>query len=73
MIVNKIHVISIICLLQKLKEVLEFLGLPVIELTSRQVKIHKGPLSEHINNWNEVAKTLKGTTYESFLQADYSS
>nr|XP_027192195.1 uncharacterized protein LOC101507230 isoform X2 [Cicer arietinum] len=57
----------------KLKEVLEFLGLPVIELTSRQVKIHKGPLSEHINNWNEVAKTLKGTTYESFLQADYSS
>jgi len=51
----------------------EFLGLPVMELTSRQVKIHKGPLSEHFKNWDEVANTLKGTSYESFLQADYSS
>ncbi|CAJ2635424.1 uncharacterized protein LOC123881588 isoform X3 [Trifolium pratense] len=57
----------------KLKEVQEFLGLPVMELTSRQVKIHKGPLSEHIKNWNEVANTLKGTVYESFLEADSSS
>ncbi|XP_045786265.1 uncharacterized protein LOC123881588 isoform X2 [Trifolium pratense] len=56
-----------------LKEVQEFLGLPVMELTSRQVKIHKGPLSEHIKNWNEVANTLKGTVYESFLEADSSS
>lgn len=60
-------------ILQKLKEVQEFLGLPVMELTSRQVKIHKGPLSEHIKNWDEVANKLKGTSYESFLQADYSS
>lgn len=52
---------------------LEFLGLPVMELTSRQVKIHKGTLSEHVKNWDEVAKTLKATAYDSFLQSDYST
>ena len=55
----------------KLKDVQEFLGLPVMELTSRQVKIHRGPLSNHITNWDEVNKTLTGTIYESFLEADY--
>ncbi|XP_027361371.1 uncharacterized protein LOC113869306 isoform X2 [Abrus precatorius] len=54
-----------------LKEVQEFLGLPQMELTSRQVKIHRGPLSDHIQNWDDVNKTLKGTVYESFLEADY--
>lgn len=58
-------------LLQKLKDVQEFLGLPDMELKSRQVKIHKGPLSDHIKNWDEVNKTLTGTVYETFLQADY--
>lgn len=42
-----------------------------MELTSRQVKIHKGPLSDHIQNWGDVNKTLTGTVYESFLEADY--
>ncbi|CAI8588835.1 unnamed protein product [Vicia faba] len=55
----------------KLKDVQEFLGLPQMELTSRQVKIHKGPLSDHIQNWDEVNKALTGTEYESFLEADY--
>ncbi|KAJ6915603.1 hypothetical protein NC652_018294 [Populus alba x Populus x berolinensis] len=32
----------------KLKDVQAFLGLPVMDLTSRQVKIHKGPLSDHV-------------------------
>ena len=58
-------------LLQKLEEVQEFLNLPLMDLTSRQVKIHKGPLREHIKNWEDVNKTLQGTTYESFLSADY--
>ncbi|KAJ1395567.1 Sulfotransferase domain [Sesbania bispinosa] len=57
----------------KLKDVQEFLGLPQMELTSRQIKIHRGHLSDHIRNWDDVTKTLKGTAYESFLQADYSS
>ncbi|MED6109599.1 hypothetical protein PIB30_035193 [Stylosanthes scabra] len=55
----------------KLKGVLDFLGLPPMELMSRQVKIHRGPLSDHIKNWEDVNKTLQGTAYESFLQADY--
>ncbi|KAL2573917.1 hypothetical protein AAZV13_17G158600 [Glycine max] len=58
---------------EKLKDVQEFLGLPQMELTSRQVKIHRGPLSDHIKNWDDVNRTLTGTVYESFLHADYSS
>ncbi|MBA0824424.1 hypothetical protein Goarm_021097 [Gossypium armourianum] len=55
----------------KLKDVQEFLGIPLMELTSRQVKIHKGPLSDFVKNWDDVNKTLTGTEYESFLLADY--
>ncbi|KAE8680648.1 hypothetical protein F3Y22_tig00111372pilonHSYRG00034 [Hibiscus syriacus] len=55
----------------KLKDVQEFLGLPQMELTSGQVKILKGPLSDLVNNWDDVNKTLKGTKYERFLHADY--
>ncbi|XP_059623877.1 uncharacterized protein LOC132266884 [Cornus florida] len=55
----------------KLVDVQEFLKLPQMDLRSRQVKIHKGPLSDHIKNWDDVNKTLKGTTYESFLRVDY--
>ncbi|KAF5740702.1 hypothetical protein HS088_TW11G00779 [Tripterygium wilfordii] len=51
----------------KLIEVQEFLRLPYRELTSRQVKIHSGPLSRQIQNWEEVQKTLKGTPFERFL------
>lgn len=56
---------------KKLKEVLEFLRLPQMKLKSRQVKIHRGTLSEHIQNWNDVKKTLNGTEYGSLLLADY--
>jgi hypothetical protein len=59
------------CFLQKLKDVQEFLKLPLMKLTSRQIKIHKGPLSDHIKNWEDVNKTLAGTAYESFLSSDY--
>ncbi|KAG6663179.1 hypothetical protein I3843_02G005300 [Carya illinoinensis] len=55
----------------KLEDVQEFLKLPHMKLTSRQIKIHKGPLSDHINNWEEINKTLTGTAYESFLRSEY--
>ncbi|KAL8160360.1 hypothetical protein V2J09_001897, partial [Rumex salicifolius] len=55
----------------KLVEVQDFLKVPRMNLTSRQVKIHKGPLSEQVTNWDDVEKTLKGTEYESFLNSDY--
>nr|GEX21932.1 sulfotransferase domain-containing protein [Tanacetum cinerariifolium] len=45
----------------KLIQIEDFLKLPRMRLNSRQVKIHKGPLSEHIDNWDEVNKTLSGT------------
>ncbi|KAK6128677.1 hypothetical protein DH2020_037580 [Rehmannia glutinosa] len=57
----------------KLMDVQEFLGLPKMELTSRQIKIHKGSLLEHIKNWEDVDKILRGTTYESFLHTDYTN
>lgn len=57
--------------MQKLQDVLEFLGLPQMDLSSRQVKIHRGPLSEHVKNWDDVKRTLNGTIYESFLDLDY--
>lgn len=55
----------------KVKEVQEFLSLPTMDLTSRQIKIHSGLLSDHIKNWDEVLKTLNGTSYERFIHADY--
>ncbi|XP_051140260.1 uncharacterized protein LOC127257825 [Andrographis paniculata] len=57
----------------KLVDVQNFLGLPVTELTSRQVKIHRGSLSDHIMNWDDVNATLRGTNYERFLNTDYST
>ncbi|KAL9253028.1 General transcription and DNA repair factor IIH subunit TFB4-like protein [Drosera capensis] len=55
----------------KLVDVQDFLGLPHMNLTSHQVKIHKGPLFDHISNWDDVNKMLTGTAYESLLYADY--
>ncbi|KAF7143962.1 hypothetical protein RHSIM_Rhsim05G0081800 [Rhododendron simsii] len=55
----------------KLTEVQDFLKVPRIDLNSRQVKIHKGSLSRQVENWADIKKTLKGTSYESFLHADY--
>ncbi|KAK9714043.1 hypothetical protein RND81_06G067700 [Saponaria officinalis] len=55
----------------KLLDVQDFLRIPRMNLTSRQVKIHKGSLSEQLANWNDVKRILNGTEYESFLSGDY--
>lgn len=57
--------------LQTLIDVQDFLKVPHRELKSRQVKIHKGSLSQQVENWDDLEKVIKGTHYESFLQADY--
>ncbi|CAN1197457.1 Probable inactive heme oxygenase 2, chloroplastic [Linum perenne] len=54
----------------KLEQVQHFLRLPYRELTSRQIKIHSGGLSEQIANFEQVQEALKGTPYESFLRQD---
>ncbi|KAJ7967435.1 Sulfotransferase [Quillaja saponaria] len=54
----------------KLMDVQDFLKVPQRDLKSRQVRIHKGSLSNQIDNWNDVKKTLTRTQYESFLHAD---
>ncbi|CAN4112234.1 unnamed protein product [Withania somnifera] len=54
-----------------LNDLQDFLKVPRMDLHSRQVKIHKGPLSLQVENWSDVEKALKGTPYESFLHADY--
>lgn len=51
----------------KLMDVLDFLKLPKTKLSSRHVKIHTKRLCDHIDNWDDVNNTLKGTQYESFL------
>ncbi|GFP91124.1 hypothetical protein PHJA_001256400 [Phtheirospermum japonicum] len=55
----------------KLVDVQDFLKVPRRDLNTRQVKIHKGPLSSQVENWEDIKKTLNGTHYESFLQEDY--
>ncbi|GFY89990.1 P-loop containing nucleoside triphosphate hydrolases superfamily protein [Actinidia rufa] len=55
----------------KLIEVQDFLKVPQMDLKSRQVKIHKGSLSQRVENWDDIEKALKGTPYESFLHEDY--
>ncbi|KAH9609183.1 hypothetical protein KSS87_002409 [Heliosperma pusillum] len=55
----------------KLLDVQDFLRVPIMKLTSRQVKIHKGSLSEQVANWDDIQRTLNGTEYESFLNGDY--
>ncbi|CAN0878961.1 Nodulation protein H [Linum grandiflorum] len=55
----------------KLSGVLDFLKVPQQELKSRQVKIHKGSLSNQVQNWEEVQAALQGTEYQSFLDIDY--
>lgn len=58
-------------LLQVLNDVQDFLRIPQMELKSRQVKIHKGPLHEQVENWDDIRKVLNGTPYENFLHEDY--
>ncbi|KAK1561147.1 hypothetical protein Q3G72_034981 [Acer saccharum] len=55
----------------KLADVQEFLKVPKREVKSRQVKIHKGPLSNYVDNWDDLQKALNGTQYQSFLIGDY--
>ncbi|KAH7575203.1 hypothetical protein JRO89_XS02G0062100 [Xanthoceras sorbifolium] len=55
----------------KLADVQEFLKVPKKDVKSRQVKIHKGPLSNYVENWDDVQKALNGTQYQSFLQGDH--
>ncbi|XP_052194318.1 uncharacterized protein LOC127802516 isoform X2 [Diospyros lotus] len=55
----------------KLQDVQDFLKVPQMDLKSRQVKIHRGSLSEQVDNWDDIQKTLNGTPYESFLHSDY--
>ncbi|KAI3706087.1 hypothetical protein L1987_76342 [Smallanthus sonchifolius] len=54
-----------------LNGVQDFLRIPHMELKSRQVKIHKGPLHEQVENWDDIRKVLNGTPYENFLHEDY--
>ncbi|XP_006346457.1 nodulation protein H-like [Solanum tuberosum] len=54
-----------------LNDVQDFLKVPMMDLHSRQVKIHRATLSLQVENWSDVEKALKGTPYESFLHADY--
>ncbi|XP_015972365.1 uncharacterized protein LOC107495713 [Arachis duranensis] len=56
--------------LTKLNDVQEFLRIPHRDLHSRQVKIHTGPLSEQIGNWEQLQEALKGTQYQAFLSSD---
>lgn len=57
---------------KKMIEVQEFFKVPQNKLKSQQVKIHTRPLSDQVQNWNEVYKKLKGTKYETFLNdSDY--
>ncbi|KAI3972544.1 hypothetical protein MKX01_019202 [Papaver californicum] len=55
----------------KLAEVQGFLRVPLMDLKSRQVKIQKGSLADHVQNWDDVNKTLTGAPYERYLYADY--
>ncbi|KAJ4716354.1 Sulfotransferase [Melia azedarach] len=55
----------------KLVDVQEFLQVPLRDLKSRQVKIHKGTLSKYVANWDDVQNALNGTQYESFLHGAY--
>ncbi|XXG52998.1 hypothetical protein AAC387_Pa03g1180 [Persea americana] len=52
---------------KKLSYVQEFLRVPLRKLKSRQVKIHTRPLSEQVENWEDVYKALNGTQYTHFL------
>ncbi|KAG8097390.1 hypothetical protein GUJ93_ZPchr0013g37146 [Zizania palustris] len=55
-----------------LSRVQEFLGVPVMRLFSRHVKIHTSPLPDLVDNWDDVNEELNGTEYAHFTDsADY--
>ncbi|KAJ4814630.1 P-loop containing nucleoside triphosphate hydrolases superfamily protein [Rhynchospora pubera] len=53
-----------------LLDVQHFLGVPQKVLFSKQIKIHRKPLRDQIENWDEVYHALNGTRYENFLYDD---
>lgn len=55
---------------KRLIEIQNFLGVPPRKLESQHVKIHTQPLSERIQNWDEVLACLKGTKYEILVNDD---
>lgn len=55
---------------EHLNEIQKFLGVPPRKLESQQVKIHTRPLSEQIQNWNEVLATLNGSKYDTLVNDD---
>ncbi|MCO5609391.1 hypothetical protein L7F22_063617 [Adiantum nelumboides] len=58
--------------IQRLDQIQEFLGVPVVRLKSQQVKIHTLSLSDQIRNWDRVYTAIRGTEFEDFLnQTDY--
>lgn len=58
--------------MQALSRVQEFLGVPVMKLSSQHVKIHTRPLPDLVENWEDVSDMLNGTKYVRFLDdADY--
>lgn len=58
--------------MQALPRVQEFLGVPVMKLSSQHVKIHTRPLPDLVENWEDVSDMLNGTKYARFLDdADY--
>lgn len=57
--------------MQRLDDVQKFLKVPKRKLKSRQVKIHGVSLSQHVQNWEEVQTTLKGTNFENFLRQEF--
>ncbi|KAF6141483.1 hypothetical protein GIB67_000864 [Kingdonia uniflora] len=54
----------------KLIDVQGFLRVPQRDLNSQQVKIHNGLLSEQVENWDDINKTLTETQYERFIHSD---
>ncbi|KAH9624624.1 hypothetical protein KSS87_000779, partial [Heliosperma pusillum] len=56
---------------ETLLKVQEFLRVPYRNLTSRQIKIHRGPTANQVENWDDIKTALNGTSHQSFLYDDY--
>lgn len=57
---------------KEMRRAQKFLGVELMKLESKHVKIHTQPLNDQINNWGDLAEFLKGTRYERLLKGkDY--
>lgn len=54
-----------------LKKIQGFLNVEPQQLVSSSIRLHGGPLTDLIANYQEVCAALKGTEYERFLDPDY--